>query len=330
MGDSAVVRADELAALDLFADCSPRQLAALSAQLAPFHAAAGDVMIRQGEPAVAFLLIASGLAQVTHLGDDGATVLATVGPGLVVGEIALLRETPRTATVTATEALSGWAGDRTAFTTMVGLPGVLDKLVRTARQRLAAFVTPVHFALRDGTELLLRPVLPGDNERTVHGPVEFSNETLYRRFMSSRAPSKTLMAYLFEVDYVDHFVWVVTHPDDGAVVADARFVRDLHDPTSAEVAFIVGDAYQRRGVGTFLMGALAIAARAGGVSTFTARVLTDNFLMRNILDRYGATWERDDLSTVATVIDVPDTVAIDRVLQTQIRDLACQVVKAVN
>lgn len=106
---------------------------------------------------------------------------------------------------------------------MVAIPGVLASLVRTARQRLAAIVRPVPIRLRDGTQLTLRPVLPGDNERTVNGPVEFSAETLYRRFMSPRTPSKALMSYLFEVDYVDHFVWVVTDPDDGSVVADARY-----------------------------------------------------------------------------------------------------------
>ena len=34
------------------------------------------------------------------------------------------------------------------------------------------------------------------------------------------------MRYLFEVDYVDHFVWVMTDGVDGPVVADGRFVRD--------------------------------------------------------------------------------------------------------
>ncbi len=38
------------------------------------------------------------------------------------------------------------------------------------------------------------------------------------------------MNYLFEVDYVDHFVWVLTDGVDGPVVADARFVRDEADP----------------------------------------------------------------------------------------------------
>ena len=182
---------------------------------------------------------------------------------------------------------------------------MMDKLVRIARQRLAAFITPIPVEMRDGTELELRPVLPGDNERTAHGPVEFSGETLYRRFQSMRIPTKSLMAYLFEVDYVDHFVWVMTDVADGPVVADARFVRDETDPTVAEVAFTVGDAYQGRGIGTFLMGALAVAAGSDGVQRFSARVLTENYAMRKILDHFGAVWHRDDLGVVTTVVDVP-------------------------
>ncbi len=76
-------------------------------------------------------------------------------------------------------------------------------------------------------------------------------------------------------------------------------------PTLAEVAFIVGDDYQGRGVGSFLMAALAVAARGDGVRRFSARVLSDNLAMRKILDRFGAQWQREDLGVVTTVIDVP-------------------------
>jgi protein lysine acetyltransferase len=299
-------RAAELAALEFFAGCPAQTLIPLAALLKPLTAAPGEVLMRQGEHAVSFLLIGTGRAEVTHVGEDGDATVVPLHPGLVVGEIALLRDTPRTATVTATGPLTGWVGDSAAFATMLELPGVIERMVRTARQRLAAFIVPIPIELRDGTQLYLRPVLPGDNERTIHGPVEFSSETLYRRFQSTRTPTASLMAYLFEVDYVDHFVWVLTDGADGPVVADARFVRDGHDATTAEVAFIVGDAYQGRGIGTFLMDALAVAARAGGVTAFTARVLSENYPMRAIMDRAGAHWERDDLNVVTTVVDVPD------------------------
>jgi CRP-like cAMP-binding protein len=329
---SMAVRADELAALEFFAGCPTDVLAPLAAQLRPLTAAPGQVLMRQGERAVSFLAIRSGRAEVTHTGADGVSTVVELSPGLIVGEIALLRDVPRTATVVATEPLAGWDGGQEAFSTLLELPGMMDKLVRIARQRLAAFVTPIPVRVRDGTELLLRPVLPGDNERTAHGQVRFSGETLYRRFQSTQIPTKTLMAYLFEVDYVDHFVWVMTDGADGPVVADARFVRDENYPTVAEVAFTVADAYQGRGIGTFLMGALAVAAGGDGVERFSARVLSDNYPMRRILDRFGADWERDDLGVVTTVIDVPlpGELPFSPELSGQIHDVARQVIRAVG
>jgi CRP-like cAMP-binding protein len=299
------VRADELAALEVFAGCPAAALVPLAIQLRPLTAAPGQVLMQQGELAVSFLIIGSGRAEVTHTGLDGHDTVAEVTAGMIAGEIALLRDGPRTATLIATEPLTGWVGGREAFATMLELPAMLEKLLRIGRQRLAAFITPVPVRMRDGTELHLRPVLPGDSERTTNGAVEFSSETLYRRFQTPQNPTEALMRYLFEVDYVHHFVWVMTDGAFEPVVADARFVRDENDPSLAEVAFIVGDDYQGRGIGTFLMGALAVAADYHGIRRFSARVLTENYPMRAILDHFAAVWHRDDLGVVTTVIDVP-------------------------
>jgi CRP-like cAMP-binding protein len=327
-----VVRADELASLEVFAGCPAEALVPLAAQLRPLSAAPGQVLMQQGELAVSFLLIGSGRAEVTHAGADGHDTVAQLEPGWIVGEIALLRDTVRSATVIASEQLAGWVGDRDAFATMLEIPGMVDKLVRTARQRLAAFITPIPVRMRDGTHLFLRPVLPGDVERTTNGPVQFSGETLYRRFQTPRVPTKSLMTYLFEVDYIHHFVWVITDGPEGPVVADARFVRDEQDPAVAEVAFIVADEYQNRGIGTFLMAALAVAANYQGIHRFTARVLSDNYPMRAILDRLGAAWHRDDLGVVTTEIDVPDPHALrlPASLIKQIHAATRQVIKAVG
>ena len=324
------MRAAELAEMEVFEGCPSEDLLPLAERLRPLRAPVGQVLMRQGEQAVSFLLIESGRAEVRHIDEDGEVILDQVSAGVLVGEIALLRNQPRTATVTTTEALSGYIGDESAFAIMAELPGITERMVRTARQRLAAFVVPIPVCLSDGTELLLRPVLPGDSERSANGHVEFSSETLYRRFMSTRAPSMALMNYLFQVDYVDHFVWALV--DGPEVVADARFVRDEKDPTVAEIAFIVGDAYQGRGIGNFLMDALTVAAHVGGVKQFSARVLTDNLPMRTILDRFGAQWERDEPGVVTTVFDVPKDSAlqIDSSLVRQIRDVARQVIQAVG
>ena len=318
--------------MELFEDCSAEQLHAVAERLRPLRAAPGQVLMRQGEQAVSFILVHSGRAEIRHTGDDDAVVLDEVSAGVIVGEIALLRDKPRTATVTATEPLSGYIGDEKAFAAIADLPGVSERLLRTARQRLAAFVTPIPVVLKDGTELMLRPVLPGDSERSNHPSVEFSSETLYRRFMSARAPSPALMDYLFQVDYVDHFVWVLVDGADGPVVADVRFVRDVNDASVAEIAFIVADDYQGRGIGGLLMDALTIAAQIGGVRRFTARLLADNLRMRTILDRYGAEWKHDEPGVVTTEFDVPslEELRIDSAIAAEIRSVTRQVVRAVG
>ncbi|WP_445168878.1 GNAT family N-acetyltransferase [Mycolicibacterium sp. Dal123E01] len=326
------VRADGLAQLEIFDGCPPDLLRPLAAHLRPLQAPVGQVLTRQGERAVSFLLIQSGRAEVRHLGDDGEVVLGEVSEGMIVGEIALLRDKPRTATVTVTEPLTAYLGDHAAFEILADLPGLSRRMVRTARQRLAAFVTPIPVVLKDGTELMLRPALPGDSERTSNGPIEFSTETLYRRFMSMRAPSMSLMNYLFQVDYVNHFVWVLVDGADGPVVADVRFVRDVADSSLAEIAFIVGDAYQGRGIGNVMMDALVIAAQVSGVKRFSGRVLSDNVPMRTILDRFGARWEREEPGVVITEFDVPKTEAlqIDPELAVEIRASVRQVLRAIG
>ncbi len=332
MAGLTAVSADELAALEFFQGCRPDALVPLAAQLRPLNAAAGQVLMRQGERAESFLLIGSGRAEVTHTGNDGVPTVVELSPPLIVGELALLRDAPRTATVVATEPLSGWVGGHRAFATMLDIPGMMDKLVRTGRQRLAAFITPIPVRMRDDTELYLRPVLPGDSERTSDDSIEFSSETLYRRFQTTRTPTDSMMTYLFEVDYKHHFVWVMTDGEDGPVVADARFVRDETDPTLAEVAFIVGDDYQGRGVGSLLMAALAVAARGDGIRRFSARVLSDNLAMRKILDRFGAQWQREELGVVTTVIDVPALrdLSMTREMYRQIHGVARQVMGVVG
>jgi len=324
------LRVEGLAEMGLFDECSPEHLLPVAQRLRPVRADRGQVLMRQGEEASFFILIQSGQVQISHANDDGVIVVDEASAGVIVGEIALLRDRPRTATVTATAPLSGFIGDEKAFAAMLDLPGVSERLLRFVRQRLAAFITPIPVRLKDDTELLLRPVLPGDSERSNSPTVEFSSETLYRRFMSTRAPSPSLMNYLFQVDYIDHFVWVLVDGADGPVVADVRFVRDVEDPAVAEIAFIVADDYQGRGIGGFLMDAVIVAARVGGVQRFTARLLAENHGMRSILERFGAEWERDEPGVVTTTFEVPniEDLRIKPDLAEEIRAMTREVVRA--
>jgi CRP-like cAMP-binding protein len=333
LGDSpelVAACAEGLAGMGLFKDCAIEDLAPVAARLRPLRADPGQVLMRQGEEAVSFILIESGRAEASHLGDDGVEVLGEIPAGVIVGEIALLRDKPRTATVTAAELLSGYIGDEKAFAAMADLPGVSERLLRVLRQRLAAFIAPIPVQFKANTELFLRPVLPGDTERVTNASAKFSEQTLYRRFMSTRTPTPNLLHYLFHVDYVDHFVWVLVDGVDGPVVADARFVREVDDSAVAEIAFTVADDYQGRGIGTFLMDALTVAARVCGVHRFTARLLAANGPMRAILDRYNVEWEREEPGVLITEFDVPtlDGLRIELVMVDEIRSMTRQVVRA--
>ena len=306
MSGLTAVDAEELAGLDVFAGIPAEDLVGLAANLEPLHAAPGEVLMRQGERALSFVIIASGRVEIRHVGPDGVVAVAELSAGLIVGEIALLRHAPaRTATVIAKEEVCGYIGYQSAFECMLAIPDIAERLTRTARQRLAAFITPIPVQAKDGTRLFLRPDLPGDAKRVGRGRVEFSHETLYRRFLSVGAPTEAQLTYLFEVDYIDHFVWVVTDGVDGPVVAAASFVRDADDPASAEIALTVADAYQGRGIGTLLLGALAAAAQVDGIKRFHALVLSENAAMRALANKFQARWQYEEPGVVTTTMQVP-------------------------
>ena len=302
----------------------------LAAHLAPLHAAAGEVLMRQGERAESFAIIASGRVVVRHVGPKAVVTTTELSPATIVGEIALLRHATRTATVTAREDVSGYTGYGDAFDCMLAMPAIADRMLRTARQRLAAYIVPIPVSTRDGALLSLRPVLPGDAER-FKSSGSFSRETLYRRYQGG-APTDARLTYLFEVDYVDHFVWVVTDGVAGPVVADARFIRDQDDHASAEVALTVADGYQGRGIGTLLLGALAVAARVDGVKRFHARVLSDNPPARALGDKVNARWEHEEPGVVTTTGEIPRfrDLPLDRDVYQQIRQVARQVIHALD
>ena len=319
---------EELAAVQVFADIPAQNLAALAANLEPLHAAAGEVLMRQGEDGVSFSIITSGRVEIRYVAPDGQVVVTELSPATIVGEIALLRHAPRTATVIAKDDVLGYVGYDGAFECMLAMPTVADRMVRTARQRLAAYVAPIPVSAEDCAELLLRPVLPGDAER-FEASGAFSRETLYRRYQGG-TPTEARLAYLFEVDYVDHFVWVVTDGVEGPVVADARFIRDEDNPTSAEVALTVADSYQGRGIGRLLLVALAVAARIDGIERFHARVLSDNPPARALGDKVKARWEQEEPGVVTTTGEIPalDDLPLDDDMRRQIQQVARLVIHA--
>jgi MFS family permease len=100
----------------IFAPLPPPRLEQLAQLLSERRVAAGEVIVRQGEPGDDFFLVAEGRVRVTV---DGAAA-GELGPGEGFGEIALLRDVPRTATVEALEETTLYALERTEFLNVLG------------------------------------------------------------------------------------------------------------------------------------------------------------------------------------------------------------------
>ena len=143
--------------------------------------------------------------------------------------------------------------------------------------------------LRDGSRVEVRPIRPDDKELLEDGYSHLSAETVRRRFLTAKPRlSSSELRYLTEVDGDRHVAFVAV-PTDGpaTIVAVGRFVRDVADPSCAEFAIVVGDRYQRLGLGTHLARLLAAEARSRGVRRFTALVLADNVAVQRLMATIG-------------------------------------------
>jgi GNAT superfamily N-acetyltransferase len=145
--------------------------------------------------------------------------------------------------------------------------------------------------LTDGTRLLIRTIRPDDKELLVRGLALLSEETRRRRFMTAK-PRLTAaeLRYLTEIDGEAHHALVAVLADrTDHVVAVARYVRFDDDPTIADAAIVVGDPWQRKGLGRRLAIMLGDAAGAHGIRRFSAAMLSDNpgplALMRTLTER---------------------------------------------
>src|SRR5580692_6366773 len=90
-----------LLGIPLFASLDEATRLELAEQLEPVHVAAGDVVLRQGDPGDGLFLVVSGRLRISVAAGGAERVLYDVGRGAIIGEIALLSDRPRTATVRA-------------------------------------------------------------------------------------------------------------------------------------------------------------------------------------------------------------------------------------
>ena len=110
-----------IARLPLFGGLSPARIEGALRKLEPLRVEAGMVVVRQGDQADRFYVIASGRFAVTRRDEAGPSeLLRTLGPNDVFGERGLLGHVPRTASVTATEPGLLFAMDGASFLALIG------------------------------------------------------------------------------------------------------------------------------------------------------------------------------------------------------------------
>ncbi len=145
------------------------------------------------------------------------------------------------------------------------------------------------YLLDDGTQIHFRPIHPTDEPRMRDLLYALSQETVYYRFMQriQRFTHRNIRDFV----YIDHrkdlaIVGTVPEAHGDEIVAVGRYYLDPKT-NRAEVAFVIRDEWQNRGIGRFLFSLLANIAKRNGIAGFTAEVLRDNKRMQAIFDKSG-------------------------------------------
>ena len=133
--------------------------------------------------------------------------------------------------------------------------------------------------------LLVRPIRPGDAAELVRFHDGLSKESQYLRFFGTHPHLSAREIERFTVvDYRNRLALVIEL--DGSLIAVARFDR-LEGTTTAEVAFVVADAYHHHGLATMLLHRLAEAALDRGIDRFFAETLPMNQAMLAVFHESG-------------------------------------------
>jgi len=162
-----------------------------------------------------------------------------------------------------------------------------------------------HVATLDGgARVFVRPIRPDDEPGLVDLYSRLSEHTAYQRFFTlmRRLPS-TWSHFFANVDYRCRLALVAVHeaPSGPELIGVGRY-----EPTGeqgvAEIALVVQDGWQGRGLGTVLLDDIVSAANARGVRRFRAFVLADNYRMLRLLANRAEIVERGIEDGVVAVV----------------------------
>lgn len=181
----------------------------------------------------------------------------------------------------------------------------------------------VTLPLRDGTTGLARRLRPEDAHRLSEGLSELSERSRFQRFHAGVSKlSRSHLDYLSDVDQVHHLAWGVIDPQHPATsgLGVVRAVQLAQAPDTVEFAVTVVDHHQRQGLGTLLLGLIALDAAQRGYRWLSGRVALSNTPMLALLDHLGATSRpvEDDPGNVDRVLSLdlgtwPDSPQLRRI-----------------
>jgi GNAT superfamily N-acetyltransferase len=157
---------------------------------------------------------------------------------------------------------------------------------------------PIACTLPDGSAVVLAAIGPDDERRIRDGFRDLSERSKYwRYFRESAELTEADVAGLIHADQVRHVAWGARDPsrEGEPGLGLARLMRDAADadPFTAELAVVVLDASQRRGIGTLLLAAVALRADELGLRTIRAVALPENDVLSHWLRGLGAVMSYD-------------------------------------
>ncbi len=129
---------ERLREVELFSDCTEKELEQIDALMTAIDIPAGRVLMREGELGLECFVVESGEAIITRNG----TELGRRGPGTILGEMALVDHGPRTATVTAATPMTAYVLSQGEFSSLLAdAPDVAAKIARVVESRRAGLAT---------------------------------------------------------------------------------------------------------------------------------------------------------------------------------------------
>lgn len=162
---------------------------------------------------------------------------------------------------------------------------------------------------RDGVRLTMRPIRPDDEPLLVKFHQQLSERSVYLRYflpleLRFRTSHERLITKCF-IDYDREIALVAEHKNEqGTNIAGiVRLIRN-HSGNKAEVALIVADEYQRRGLGTNLLRSIIDVAKKEGIATLYGTMLWENSGMKDLFTKAGFRFGSPDAGVASASLEL--------------------------